>query len=93
MGFTKESAVAAAKSDLAKRLKIGEKDIGGGTVSESDFPDMALGAPGKGEMAGQMISSGWKINLGVDGHSHEYRADKYQLRLHNFDGRNYVIKK
>jgi hypothetical protein len=91
MGFTKESAVAAAKSDLAKRLNIGEKDIGGDSVSESDFPDMALGAAGKGEMAGQMISSGWTIKLNAGGKNYEYRADKYQLRLKDFEGKNHKV--
>ena len=91
MGFTKESAVSAAKKDLANRLKIGEKDISSGSVSDSEFPDMALGAPGKGEMAGQMISSGWTINLNAGGKNYEYRADKYQLRLKDFDGKNHKV--
>jgi len=91
MGFTKESAVSAAKSDLAKRLKIGEGDISSGSVSDSDFPDMALGAPGKGEMAGQMISSGWTIKLNAGGKDYEYRADNNQLRLKDFDGKNHKV--
>ena len=90
MGFTKESAVSAAKSDLAKRLKVGEKDISG-SVSDSDFPDMALGAPGKGEMAGQMISSGWTITLNAGGKKYEYRADRYQLRLKGVEGKNHKV--
>jgi hypothetical protein len=53
---------------------------------------MSLGAPVGGEMSAQMISSGWRIMLGSDGKDYEYRADKHQLRLHNFKGRNYVIK-
>ena len=91
MGFTKESSVAAAKSDLAKRLKIGERDISSGSVSDSDFPDMALGAPGKGEMAGQMISSGLTIKLNAGGKDYEYRADNYQLRLKDFEGKNHKV--
>ena len=91
MGFTKESAVSAAKSDLAKRLKIGEGDISSGSVSDSDFPDMALGAPGKGEMAGQMISTGWTIKLNAGGKDYEYRADRDQLRLKNFEGKNHKV--
>jgi hypothetical protein len=93
MGFTKESAVAAAKHDLASRLGVNESEIKELSTAETDFPDMSLGAPVGGEMSAQMISSGWKIRLGVNSHSHEYRADKYQLRLHNFKGKNYVIKK
>lgn len=92
MSFTKESAVDAAKHDLAKRLGVGEGDISQVSVEETDFPDMSLGAAAGGEMSAQMISSGWKIKLAANGDNYEYRADKYQLRLHNFKGKNYVIK-
>ena len=93
MSFTKESAAEAAKRDLASRLRISEGDIREISIDSADFPDMSLGAAISGEMSAQMISSGWKIRLGVDGDDYEYRADKYQLRLHNFKGKNYVIKK
>ncbi len=91
MSFTKTSAVERAKSDLAKRLKINVNDIESGTVAEQEFPDMSLGSPAKDEMSAQMISNGWQIDLKADGKNYEYRADKYQLRLHNFKGENYVI--
>jgi hypothetical protein len=93
MGFSKESAVSAAKRDLASRLGVNESEIKEISVQDADFPDASLGAPMGDEMSAQMISSGWKIDLGVDGRAYEYRADKYQLRLHNFKGKNYVIKK
>jgi len=44
-------------------------------------------------MSGQMISSGWQIVLDAGGNDYEYRADKYQLRLRDFKGKNYVIEK
>jgi hypothetical protein len=91
MGFTKESATERAKTDLAARLGIGEAGISE-HISERDFPDMALGAAEHGEMAAQMISSGWQIDLIAAGQTYEYRADKYQLRLYNFEGRNYVVE-
>lgn len=91
MGFDQKSAVEKAKRDLAGRLKISADEIDVSSVSESDFPDMSLGAPESGEMSGQMISSGWSIKLGAGGKKYEYRADKDQLRLHNFNGSNYVI--
>jgi hypothetical protein len=91
MSFTKESAVERAKSDLAKRLNVKENDIKVGSVNDKDFPDMSLGAAAKGEMSGQMISSGWQIELGAGGKNYEYRADKYQLRLKGFEGKNHVI--
>ncbi len=81
-----------AKKDLANRLNIGEGEIKETGVTDKDFPDMSLGAPVGGEMSAQMISSGWQIELSAGGKSYEYRADKYQLRLHNFHGKNYVIE-
>ena len=92
MSFTKESAVERAKQDLAKRLKTNVNEIKESGVSDKDFPDMSLGSPESGEMSAQMISSGWTIKLTAEGKPFEYRADKYQLRLHNFKGKNYVIE-
>ena len=91
MGFTKESAVDAAKSDLAKRLNLKESEIKVSSTVDSDFPDMSLGAPENGEMSAQMISSGWKISLDADGKNYEYRGDKYQLRLKDFKGKNIKV--
>ncbi len=92
MNFNQESAVERAKADLAERLNVSENDITETSVSEKDFPDMSLGAPVTDEMSAQMISSGWQINLESGGETYEYRADKYQLRLCNFSGTNYIIE-
>ena len=92
MGFSEDSAKEAAKRDLATRLGVDESEIRESSIVKKDFPDMSLGAPADGEMSAQMISTGWQINLSAKGKNYEYRADKYQLRLHNFNGRNYVIK-
>jgi hypothetical protein len=91
MSFNKDSAARKAKEDLAGRLNVSESDIKTKSVGEQDFPDMSLGAPVEGEMAAQMISSGWRIDLDAGGQNYEYRADKYQLRLVGFDGTNHVI--
>ncbi|MBV9217264.1 MAG: hypothetical protein JO053_13935 [Acidobacteria bacterium] len=91
MSFTRESAVDAAKKDLATRLNIEASAVEEQGVIDEDFPDMSLGAPVDGEMSAQMISSGWKISLSDGTHSYEYRADKYQLRLYNFHGKNFVV--
>lgn len=91
MGFTKETAAERAKIDLADRLSIGVGEIGIESIEEKEFPDMTLGAAVVGEMSAQMISGGWRICLSAGGRVYEYRADKYQLRLHNFEGANYVI--
>ena len=93
MGLTRDEATAAAKKDLAARLGVDEGQVKEVSVTDKDFPDMSLGAATDGEMSAQMISSGWQIELGVNnGRTYEYRADKYQLRLVDFDGRNYVIQ-
>ena len=92
MSFSKESAVDAAKHDLATRLKIDASDVGVSSAEESEFPNAALGSPTEGEIASMMISEGWKIVLNAEGNSYNYRADQFQLRLHNFNGKNYVIE-
>lgn len=91
MKFTRESAVEHAKTDLAKRLHIEKDKVTEHGVSDTEFRDMSLGSAAKDEMAAQMISYGWTIELAANGRKYEYRADKYQLRLHNFNGENYVI--
>jgi len=92
MSFNKDNVTQKAKADLAKRLNITESEIKTASVSETDFPDMSLGAPEKDEMAAQMISTGWRINLNAKGKNYEYRADKYQLRLFGFKGTNHVVE-
>jgi len=91
MSFNKDSAAQTARRDLAERLGVSESGIAISSVSVRDFPDMSLGAPVAGEMSAQMISSGWEIDLEAGGKSYEYRADKYQLRLVDFNGSNHVI--
>ena len=91
MPLDQQKAVELATEDLAKRLGVKTGDIDLNKVEKRDFSDMSLGAPEEGEMAAQMISSGWSIKLGAAGKEYEYRADKYQLRLHNFNGANLVI--
>lgn len=91
MGFNEESAVNRAKQDLAGRLGISESEIRLSSVEKKEFPDMSLGAPAADEMAAQMIATGWAIKLDAGGHDYEYRADKYQLRLKDYKGKNHVI--
>ena len=91
MPISKDGAVENARKDLASRLKIDPADVKQSSVEDSDFPDMALGAPEDDEMSGQMISSGWRIRLEAEGKTYEYRADKNQVRLYKFKGKNYRI--
>ncbi len=92
MSFSKDTAVEKAKKDLAARLNIAENGIETVSVSDTEFSDMSLGAPVEDEMSAQMIASGWQIDLRADGKQYNYRADKYQVRLHDYDGKNYIIE-
>lgn len=91
MAFTREEALARARKDLAERLGVGAAEIKEQSVEDADFPDMALGAAGKGEMSGQMITPGWRIRLSANGESFEYRANKHQVRIFGYKGANYRI--
>lgn len=92
MSFNQETAVERAKQDLAGRLNIEENDIEVASVEEKEFRNMSLGATVGDEMAAQMISYGWSINLNANGETYEYRGDKYQLRLVDFDGANHMVE-
>lgn len=89
--MTKEEAIEKARKDLAQRLKTDASNIGDASVEDTEFPDMALGAAEDDEMSGQMMTSGWRIRLSADGRQYEYRADKNQLRLYEYKGKNYRI--
>jgi hypothetical protein len=91
MAVSKEDAVRRARSDLAKRLGVSENEITEDKVEQTDFPDMALGAPVEDEMSGQMITKGWRIRLNAAGRGYEYRANKDQVRLYNYKGSNYRV--
>ena len=91
MANNKDGAVENARKDLAQRLKIDAGAVKEHSTEDADFPDMALGAAEDGEMSGQMITRGWRIKLEAEGKTYEYRADKNQVRLHNFKGKNYRI--
>ena len=91
MANSKDDAVAKARKDLAKRLGLNENDVGQPSVEDVDFPDTALGAGGDDEMSGQMITPGWRIRLQAKGQTYEYRADKNQVRLYEFKGKNYLL--
>ena len=91
MAINKDGAVENARKDLAKRLKIDPADVKQSSVEDSDFPDMSLGAAEDGEMSGQMITPGWRIRLEAQGKTFEYRADKNQVRLYKFKGKNYRV--
>ena len=91
MALSKEDAIKRARADLARRLGVSESEIKEDAVEQTDFPDMALGAPVADEMSGQMITTGWRIRLSAGGRQAEYRANRDQLRLYNYKGANYRL--
>jgi hypothetical protein len=91
MTYSMEEAVGRARKDLTERLGVAESEVEEAEVSEVDFPNTALGAPVRGEMSGMMITSGWRIRLAAHGETYEYRADRNQLRLYDFKGKNHKI--
>ena len=91
MALSKEEAIKKASQDLIQRLGVSESDIEIQATDTAEFPDMALGSSIEGEMSGQMITPGWCIRLRANGQTFEYRANSHQVRLHNYQGRNYRI--
>jgi hypothetical protein len=91
MALSKEEAIQKARQDLAQRLGVSESDIETQAVDDAEFPDMALGASVADEMSGQMITPGWRIKLRAKGQNVEYRANRHQVRLYNYQGGNYRI--
>ncbi len=91
MAISRDEAIQRARVDLAERLGLDAEEIQEESVEDADFPDMALGAPAKDEMSGQMITPGWRIRLKAKGSSFEYRGNKSQVRLYKYKGQNYRI--
>lgn len=91
MKLNKDTAIEKSRSDLASRLGVSVSEIEMVSANDEEFRDMSLGAAASGEVSSQMISYGWKIALSAKGKSYEYRGDKYQLRLVDFDGKNHLI--
>lgn len=91
MSYSKEDALSKARRDLASRLHVNEQDVREGTVEEVDFPDTSLGAGTDDEMSGQMMTRGWRIKLRVNNRTYEYRADRNQVRLYDFNGKNFLV--
>jgi hypothetical protein len=95
MGLIEQQVIAQAlvraRQDLMQRLALSEQDILEEAVEPAEFPNAALGAPLEDEMSAQVITPGWRIRLITNDRSYEYRATERQLRLVNFNGKNYRI--
>lgn len=91
MALSKEEIISIASEDLTERLGVDESDVEEISFEKADFPNTALGALEEDEMAGEMITSGWRVLFDVGGEEYEYRADDEQIRLVNFGGSNFLI--
>jgi hypothetical protein len=95
MGLIEQEVIAQAlvraRQDLMHRLGLSEQDILEEAVEPAEFSNAALGAPVEDEMSAQVITPGWRIRLITNDRSYEYRATERQLRLVNFNGKNYRI--
>ena len=91
MSASEQDIILRARRDLAQRLGVSEDEIAEEAVEQVDFPDAGLGAPIEDEMSAQVITPGWRIRLGAQDRSYEYRATGRQLRLVNFNGKHYRI--
>lgn len=91
MALSKEEIISIASEDLMERLGVDESDIEEISFEKADFPNTALGALEEDEMAGDMITSGWRVIFDAGGEEYEYRADEEQIRLVNFGGSNFLI--
>ncbi|MBL8150924.1 MAG: hypothetical protein JNN15_13440 [Blastocatellia bacterium] len=91
MPINLEEAKKIAIKDLSNRLEVAESDIDLKSTESTEFPNACLGAARAGEMCADMMLTGWKIHLGCQGSSYEYRAAKNQVRLFNFSGQNFKI--
>lgn len=67
----KAAAVARAKDHLVKRLKVRPEDVTLESASPATWPDAALGCPEKDRMYAQVVTSGYKVVLKVEGKTHE----------------------
>jgi hypothetical protein len=84
-------ALMRARQDLMQRLGLSEPEILEEAIEPAEFSDAALGAPVEDEMSAQVITPGWRIRLITNDKGYEYRATERQLRLFNFNGKNYKI--
>jgi hypothetical protein len=67
----KAAAVSRAKDHLVKTLEVRAEDVTLESATAATWPDAALGCPEKDRMYAQVITSGYKVLLKVNGKTHE----------------------
>jgi hypothetical protein len=89
--LSKEQALNIAVRDASERTGVGVASVTTLAVEDASFANAALGAPRGGEMSFDMITEGWRIRLEAAGNRFEYRADRRQVRLVDYEGRNHLV--
>ena len=69
-----DSAVEAARRDLAARLQVQEKHIAVVSQIRKTWPDASLGCPQRGMAYAQMVTSGMELVLDVAGQLYVFTA-------------------
>ncbi len=85
-----EDVVQLAKEDLARRLDLSSDVIEVVLVEEVEWPDTSLGCPQPGMMYAQVITPGYCVVLGAEGHMYEYHAAGGQVTLCEDDGQPHI---
>lgn len=67
--------VALARQDLAGRLEIDAREIEVVEVEELEWRDSSLGCPASDGNYLQVITSGFRITLQIEGESYDYHTD------------------
>ena len=71
-----ETALAAAKADLAQQTGVPIEEIGLISIEAVDWSDTSLGCPQEGFMYAQVITPGYLMVLEADGQQYEYHTDQ-----------------
>jgi hypothetical protein len=69
-----QTALDAAKADLAQRLSIAAGEIQVVKAEAVDWPDASMGCPKPGMMYAQVVTPGYQILLSAGGKQYDYRA-------------------
>jgi hypothetical protein len=67
----KAAAVTRAKDHLVKTLEVRAEDVTLESATAATWPDASLGCPEKDRMYAQVITTGYKVVLKVEGKTHE----------------------
>ena len=74
-----ESVVQAAREDLQSRIGVPVGVIEVLSVESVTWPDAGLGCPDPDRLYAQVLTSGYRIVLTVDGHEYVYHSSRSQV--------------